>query len=103
MVKVAKFGQILFFIGLIVAIVGLVFGFGLMFQGGNDIWATRLLVSVAIGFMIMFTGLATSVMFSPHDDNKLNERRSLQDSDESLVTTKVVTKEVKPTHKDLSE
>ncbi len=89
MKRVAKFGQILFFIGLIMAIVGLVFGFGLMFQGGNDIWATRLLVSVAIGFMIMFTGLATSVMFSPNDDNKLNELRSLQDSDESLSTKNV--------------
>jgi len=87
MKRVVKFGQILFFIGLIMAIVGLVFGFGLMFQGGNDIWATRLLISVAIGFMIMFTGLATSVMFSPNDnDNKLNELRSLQDSDESLST-----------------
>jgi uncharacterized membrane protein len=88
MKRVAKFGQILFFIGLIMAIVGLVFGFGLMFQGGNDIWATRLLVSVAVGFMIMFTGLATSVMFSPNDDSKLNELRSLQDSDESLSNKK---------------
>ena len=99
MMRVAKFGQILFFIGLILSIVGLVFGFGLMFQGGNDVWATRLLVSVAIGFMIMFTGLATSVMFSPIDDNKLNELRSLQDSDESLL----VKEGEKPTHKDLSE
>ena len=70
------------------AIVGLIFGFGLVFQGGNDIWATRLLVSVAIGFMIMFTGLATSVMFSPNDDNKLNELRSLKDSDEPLSIKK---------------
>jgi len=88
MKRVAKFGQILIFIGLVMAIVGLIFGFGLMFQGGNDIWATRLLVSVAIGFMIMFTGLATSVMFSPNDDNKLNELRSLQDSDEPLLSKK---------------
>ena len=88
MISVAKFGQILFFIGLIMAIVGLVFGFGLMFQGGNDVWATRLLISVAVGFMIMFTGLATSVMFSPNDDSKLNELRSLQDSDESLSNKK---------------
>ena len=88
MKRVAKFGQILIFIGLVMAIAGLIFGFGLMFQGGNDIWATRLLVSVAIGFMIMFTGLATSVMFSPNDDNKLNELRSLQDSDEPLLSKK---------------
>ncbi len=88
MKRVAKVGQILFFIGLVMAIVGLIFGFGLMFQGGNDIWATRLLVSVAIGFMIMFTGLATSVMFSPNDDNKLNELRSLKDSDEPLSIKK---------------
>ena len=88
MKRVAKVGQILFFIGLVMAIVGLIFGFGLVFQGGNDIWATRLLVSVAIGFMIMFTGLATSVMFSPNDDNKLNELRSLKDSDEPLSIKK---------------
>ena len=88
MKSIALLGQIVFIIGLILAIVGLIFGFGLVFQGGNDIWATRLLVSVAIGFMIMFTGLATSVMFSPNDDNKLNELRSLKDSDEPLSIKK---------------
>ncbi|MEE9444456.1 MAG: hypothetical protein V3V19_02195 [Cocleimonas sp.] len=94
MKKTALFGKILFFIGLIMAVVGLIFGFGLMFQGGNDIWATRFLIAVAIGFMLMFTGLATSVMFAPYDnDQELNKLRSLQDSDDFLSTEQVQKKE----------
>ena len=83
MKKVVRVGHILFIIGLILTVVGLIFGFGLMFQGGNDTWATRFLIAVPTGFMLMFTGLATSVMFSPHDnDQRLNELRSLKDSDD---------------------
>ena len=85
MKKVAKFGEYLFVIGLILAVVGLIVGFYLMFQGGNDTWATRFLFAVPTGFLFMFTGLATSVMFSPNDnDEKLNELRSLKDSDDSF-------------------
>ncbi len=94
MKKTALFGKVLFFIGLIMAVVGLTFGFGLMFQGGNDTWATRFLIAVAIGFMLMFTGLATSVMFAPYDnDQELNKLRSLQDSDDFLSTEQVQKKE----------
>ena len=75
----ALIGQILFIIGLIFTIVGLIFGFGFMFQGGNDKWAMRFLFAVPAGFAFMFTGLATSVMFSPRDDSSLNDKRSLQD------------------------
>jgi len=85
MKKVAVFGQVLFIIGLILAVVGLIIGFYLMFQGGNDTWATRFLFAVPAGFLFMFTGLATSVMFSSRDDDhKLNELRSLKDSDDSF-------------------
>ena len=94
MKKTALFGKVLFFIGLIMAVVGLIFGFGLMFQGDNDTWATRFLIAVAIGFMLMFTGLATSVMFAPYDnDQELNKLRSLQDSDDFLSTEQVQKKE----------
>ena len=97
MKKTALFGQILFFIGLFLAVVGLIFGFGLMFQGGNDIWATRFLMAVPAGFMLMFTGLSTSVMLSPrnNDDHRLNELRSLQDSDKPLGKNRVCQNKIK--------
>ena len=81
MTTVARIGQILFIFGLILAVVGLIFGFWFMFHD-NDDWAIRFLLAVPAGFMFLFTGLATSVMFSPRDDSSLNERRSLQDSDD---------------------
>jgi len=81
MKNVARFGQIMFIIGLIFSVVGLVIGFWFMFQD-NDKWAVRFLIAVPIGFMLLFTGLATSVMFSPHDDSSLDKRRSLQDFDD---------------------
>jgi uncharacterized membrane protein len=81
MKNIARLGQIVFIIGLILTVVGLLFGFWFMFQG-NDEWATKLLFAVPVGFMFLFTGLATSVMFSPRDDSELNTRRSLQDSDD---------------------
>jgi len=81
MKNIARLGQIVFIIGLILTVVGLIFGFWFMFQG-NDEWATKLLFAVPVGFMFLFTGLATSVMFSPRDDSALNEKRSLQDLDD---------------------
>jgi uncharacterized membrane protein len=81
MKNVALLGQIVFIIGLVLAIVGLIFGFWFMFQG-NDEWANKFLFAVPVGFMFLFTGLATSVMFSPRDDTALNEKRSLQDFDD---------------------
>jgi len=82
MKNAALIGQILFIIGLIMSVVGLVVGFWLMFQD-SDKWAIRFLIAVPTGFMIMFTGLATSVLLSPNDDSaELTEQRSLQDSDD---------------------
>ena len=78
MKTLARIGQIVFIIGLILAVVGLILGFGFMFQG-NDKWAMRFLMAVPTGFVFLFTGLATSVMFSPRVDSDLNEKRSLQD------------------------
>ncbi len=65
------------------ALVGLVAGFWLMFEDIDD-WAIRFLIAVPTGFMLMFTGLATSVLLSPNDDTALNEQRSLKDSNENL-------------------
>jgi len=78
MKTIARLGQIVFIIGLILAIIGLIFGFWFMFQG-NDELAKTFLFLVPTGFIFLFTGLSTSVMFSPRDDTSLNEKRSLQD------------------------
>ncbi len=78
MKKLARIGQGIFIIGLILSVVGLIFGFGLMFAD-NDKWAMRFLMAVPAGFALLFTGLATSVMFSPRDDSELNQKRSLAD------------------------
>ncbi len=89
--KVVLFGQILFIFGLILAVVGLIVGFWLMFAD-YDKWAIRFLLAVPTGFMFLFTGLATSVMFSSRDDSALNERRSLQDLDDSLESDESIKK-----------
>ena len=79
MKTLALIGKSIFIIGLILSIAGLILGFGLMIFGDNDKWALRFLMAVPTGFAFLFTGLATSVMFSPRDDSDLNEKRSLQD------------------------
>ena len=82
MKNAALIGQTLFIIGLIMSVVGLVVGFWLMFQDSDE-WAIRFLIAVPTGFMIMFTGLATSVLLSPNSDSaELTKQRSLQDSDD---------------------
>jgi len=53
--------------GLLITIVGLALGFGLMFQGDNDELAKFFLMSVPFGFVILFTGFATVIMFSPRE------------------------------------
>ncbi len=76
---IARLGQIIFIIGLMMSVVGLVVGFWHMFQG-NDELAKMFLFVVPTGFMFLFTGMATSVMFSPRDDDAtLNKKRSLPD------------------------
>ena len=75
---IARLGQIIFIIGLVMAVIGFIFGFWNMFQG-NDELAKMFLFAVPTGFMFLFTGLATSVMFSPRDDAALNKKRSLPD------------------------
>jgi hypothetical protein len=68
--EMAQLGRIIFIIGLIITVVGLFGGFWLMFQGSNDALAKLLLMAVPTGFMIMFAGLSTSVLFSSREDGK---------------------------------
>jgi hypothetical protein len=79
----ARIGKSIFIIGLVLTIAGLIFGFGLLIFD-EDKWALRFLMAVPIGFVFLFTGLATSVIFSPRDDSDLNEKRSLQDFHDDL-------------------
>ena len=88
MKTLARIGQILFIIGLVLTVVGLIVGFTFMFQG-NDKWAMRFLMAVPTGFVFLFTGLATSVMFSPRDDSDLNEKRALQDLHDDVLDPNV--------------
>ncbi len=79
----ARIGKSIFIIGLVLTIAGLILGFGLLIFD-EDKWALRFLMAVPIGFVFLFTGLATSVIFSPRDDSDLNEKRSLQDFHDDL-------------------
>jgi len=65
-------GKIVLYLGLLITAVGLVFGFGIMFQGDNDELAKLFLMSIPFGFVVLFTGLATVVMFSPRESELSN-------------------------------
>ena len=67
-----KIGKYLFIFGLIVTIVGLVAGFGLMFQDIDE-WAKLFLMIVPIGFMIGFAGFTATLMSSPEKREKFND------------------------------
>ena len=64
---IALIGKIVAYVGLFITVVGLVFGFGLMFQGGNDELAKSFLMSIPFGFVTLFTGFSTVIMFSPRE------------------------------------
>jgi uncharacterized membrane protein len=64
---IALFGKIVVVIGLVITIIGLIFGFGFMFQGDNNDLAKIFLMSIPFGFVILFFGLATVIMFSPRE------------------------------------
>lgn len=63
------FGQISFYAGLFLSILGVVAGFGFMFAD-IDNWAKFFFVLVPLGFVFLFTGLATGLLFGPRDSEK---------------------------------
>jgi uncharacterized membrane protein len=69
----ALFGRIMLIVGLIITVIGFVLGFGFMFQGDNEYWAKIFLISVPFGFLLMFAGLSTVVMFSPRSSEERSE------------------------------
>ncbi|MEB4592798.1 hypothetical protein VSS37_17595 [Candidatus Thiothrix sp. Deng01] len=65
-----RIGRYSFIAGLAITIAGLVFGFGFMFADSDEL-AKIFLMAVPFGFLLLFAGLSTIVLFSPRDsDNK---------------------------------
>jgi ABC-type Na+ efflux pump permease subunit len=78
---ISIFGKIIAIIGLLVTIIGLVFGFGLMFQGNNDDLAKFFLMLVPVGFVVLFTGFSTVIMFSPRESElQATQQKKSKDS-----------------------
>jgi len=73
---IALIGKVILYIGLFITVVGLMFGFGIMFQGDNDELAKLFLMSVPFGFVIFFTGMSTIIMFSPRESELENNSES---------------------------
>ncbi|MGB3916784.1 hypothetical protein J9253_10135 [Thiothrix litoralis] len=64
-----RFGNYMLIVGLIITIVGLIFGFGFMFADKDDL-AEVFLMAVPLGFLVTFTGLSTTVLFSSRDSDQ---------------------------------
>ncbi|HFC92403.1 MAG TPA: hypothetical protein ENJ51_06275 [Leucothrix mucor] len=78
---IALVGKIIAYIGLLISAAGLVFGFGLMFQGSNDELAKFFLMSIPFGFVVLFTGFSTVIMFSPRESElKVAQQRESKNS-----------------------
>ena len=56
-----RFGVISLYVGLVMALVGLIGGFGLMLAGGQT-WSKPLIALVPIGFLLIFNGLVTILL-----------------------------------------
>jgi hypothetical protein len=64
-----RIGRYSFIAGLVITVVGLVFGFGFMFADKDEL-AKMFLMAVPLGFLILFAGLSTIVLFSPRDSDQ---------------------------------
>ena len=58
-----RFGRYLLYVGLVLGLIGLFGGFGLMFLG-IDAWAKPLIAMIPVGFLLVFTGLVTTLLHS---------------------------------------
>lgn len=57
-----RFGVVSIWVGLVIAVVGLIGGFGLMFTG-EQTWSKPLIATVPIGFLLVFTGVVTTILY----------------------------------------
>jgi hypothetical protein len=64
-----KFGMISLYLGLVLTAIGLIGGFGMMWAG-NDAWAKPLIAMVPVGFLLMFTGIVTTLLHSPRSGSR---------------------------------
>jgi hypothetical protein len=64
-----RLGHYSLILGLVLTVVGLVLGFGFMFSDKDDL-AKLFLMVVPLGFLILFAGLSTVVLFSPREKDK---------------------------------
>ncbi|MDD5391973.1 MAG: hypothetical protein PHE17_03030 [Thiothrix sp.] len=64
-----RIGRYSLILGLVLTIAGLVLGFGFMFAEQDEL-AKMFLMVVPLGFLILFAGLSTVVLFSPRGDGK---------------------------------
>ncbi|PID48743.1 MAG: hypothetical protein CR991_10085 [Proteobacteria bacterium] len=62
-------GRIVFVIGLIVTIIGVVGGFGFMYADVHN-WAKFCFMLSPVGFLLLFVGLSTTVLVEPRDSDK---------------------------------
>ena len=67
-----KIGRYLFVLGLILTVVGLVAGFGFMFQSIDE-WAKIFLMLVPVGFVVGFAGFTATLMGTPEKREKFND------------------------------
>jgi len=67
-----KIGRFLFILGLILTLIGLVVGFGFMFQDIDE-WAKLFLMLVPVGFVIGFAGFTATLMSTPEKREKFND------------------------------
>ncbi len=59
-----KFGIISLYLGLVLTVIGLIGGFGLMWVGIDD-WAKPLIATVPLGFLLVFNGVVTTLLYRP--------------------------------------
>ncbi len=64
-----RIGRYSLIAGLIITVTGLILGFGFMFADSDEL-AKMFLMAVPVGFLVLFAGLSTVVLFSPRDSNK---------------------------------
>ncbi|MDQ5767266.1 hypothetical protein [Thiothrix subterranea] len=64
-----RLGRYSLITGLVITVVGLIFGFGFMFADSDEL-AKMFLLAVPLGFLITFAGLSTIVIFSPRENDK---------------------------------
>lgn len=62
-------GRVVFYIGLVLTLIGVLGGFVLMFADIQN-WAQFCFMLSPVGFLLLFAGLSTTVLTEPRDSDK---------------------------------